>query len=326
MSKKNTTTDDQPEDLELVGPGKLLAAARKKSGLSMQQVADKLNFRLALVEKIEQDQFDSALPATFNRGYLKNYAKLVHISEQEILDSYERVCVAEQQHSGLQSVVMQSFSKETEKQAENNRLMWVSYLILAVLVGSTLMWWLQDDKLNAIKQNKDITEKTLVSSVNKEISANTVNEVVEDANTAAPVNESETQLIDEGSTFSENDVTGGDFQGHELADNNVQTATDSTSNSITDSTPNSITESLAEPVEVNFTFLGDCWVNIYDATGERIAWGIKKAEYEMSINGQPPFSVTLGKPELVTIVYNGVAVDMSKFNRGNIAKFTLPLE
>ena len=78
-------------------------------------------------------------------------------------------------------------------------------------------------------------------------------------------------------------------------------------------------------VAVSFTFSGDCWVNIYDATGERIAWGIKKLGYVMNITGQAPFNITLGKPELVVIDFDGQAIDMSQFREGQIAKFTLPL-
>ncbi|MBL4822572.1 MAG: DUF4115 domain-containing protein, partial [Colwellia sp.] len=74
-----------------------------------------------------------------------------------------------------------------------------------------------------------------------------------------------------------------------------------------------------------FTFSGDCWVNIYDATGERIAWGVKKLGYVMTITGKAPFKVTLGKPELAEIYFNDTPVDMLSFNAGNIAKFTLPL-
>jgi cytoskeleton protein RodZ len=74
-----------------------------------------------------------------------------------------------------------------------------------------------------------------------------------------------------------------------------------------------------------FTFSGDCWVNIYDASGERIAWGIKKSGYVMSVEGVAPLEVTLGKPELAIIEFNGQLVDLSGFNAGNIAKFTLPL-
>ena len=107
---------------------------------------------------------------------------------------------------------------------------------------------------------------------------------------------------------------------------------------IADSAPTKVNETVAGNVEnkldesiaslvanVVFTFSGDCWVNIYDATGERIAWGVKKSGYVMQISGQAPFSITLGKPELVQIDYNDVPVDMTAFNAGNIAKFSLPM-
>ena len=50
-----------------------------------------------------------------------------------------------------------------------------------------------------------------------------------------------------------------------------------------------INESIEQPstvvnkTPVTFYFNGDCWVNIYDATGEHIAWGVKKADYVMNI-------------------------------------------
>ena len=46
------------EDIEVIGPGQLLSEAREKAGYSQQYVADKLNFRRALVEDIENDIFD----------------------------------------------------------------------------------------------------------------------------------------------------------------------------------------------------------------------------------------------------------------------------
>ena len=82
---------------------------------------------------------------------------------------------------------------------------------------------------------------------------------------------------------------------------------------------------LTTPVEMLMTFNGDCWVNVEDATGEAIAFGVKKAGYVMPLTGRPPFVVTLGAPEVVTIVYEGVPVDMSQFPAGRTAKFDLPL-
>ncbi len=45
----------------------------------------------------------------------------------------------------------------------------------------------------------------------------------------------------------------------------------------------------------------------------------------MTISGAAPLKITLGKPELASIVFDGEPVDMSMFSKGNIAKFTLPL-
>ena len=45
----------------------------------------------------------------------------------------------------------------------------------------------------------------------------------------------------------------------------------------------------------------------------------------MTIQGKAPLSITVGKPELTSIVFNGKPIDMSAFDDGNIAKFKLPI-
>jgi len=140
---KESSVQELSDDIEVVGPGQMLAQAREKLGMSQQQVADKLNFRTTLVKNIENEIFDQEMPATFNRGYLRNYAKLVDISVDEVLAGYETLNIAEKQCAELQS-----FSKGTEKQAESNRIMWVSYLILTLLIASSIVWWLQETKNN----------------------------------------------------------------------------------------------------------------------------------------------------------------------------------
>ena len=326
---KNSNIEELSDDMEVVGPGQMLAEARQKLGLSQKDVAERLNFRTTLVKELEQDIFDKSLPATFNRGYLKNYAKLVDISAEEVLASYETISVAE-----MQGAEMQSFSKQTEKQAENNRLMWVTYLIIALLIGSTLMWWLQESK----NSDNEVSEPINVNQT-KPSEQTSANQIQENVSTEADLSDTEqlsdnlgddiaadTELVNEGTEDAAQALSN---------ENNNQQALESIP---LDAQISSVIESDAVEqsnlaaqensttlVDVSFTFSGDCWVNIYDATGERIAWGIKKSGYQMNIQGVPPFSITLGKPELVTIVYNEQSVDTSSFAKGNIAKFNLPM-
>jgi cytoskeleton protein RodZ len=337
------------EDIEVVGPGEMLAEARRKRALSQQEVADKLNFRVSLVSDIELEKFDKSLPETYNRGYLKNYAKLVDISEYDVLTSYDMLNVGK-----TQNAEMLSFSKGTVKEAENNLLMWISYLILAVLVGLTVMWWLQDENRTLTftpAPTKPVitatTEKVLAEkqpsaaeiieqvSLNKEIDIS--NREVQDGAAGGATGES-MPVVTNNSSNDENSI---DFVNNDTdvlsptLTNNVEgTSIEETlvvdTTDVVEVTAKELIENDelivdAPTVDVTFTFSGDCWVNIYDAKGERIAWGIKKLGYVMNINGQAPFNVTLGKPELVTVNFDGQTVDMSQFRVGQIAKFSLPI-
>lgn len=83
-------------------------------------------------------------------------------------------------------------------------------------------------------------------------------------------------------------------------------------------------EATADDAELVLEFAGDCWVKIEDASGEAIAFGVKPAGYQMPLNGEAPYTITLGAPEVVSINFRGEAVDMSQFRSGRAASFTLP--
>ncbi len=312
------------DDIEVVGPGRMLKEARELRGLSQQQVADKLNLRKTLVQEIEREQFDLTLPEAFNRGYLKNYAYLVNISQEDVLNSYAQLGVAQRQYAE-----MQSFSKGTEKQAEHKMLMWITYLILAVLFTATVVWWLQrpsvqpepivmeTDAANVVIVTNDLQQGADKTSVQNDVNNNVTPELISNrVGELGQANVNGASLVPKSVTETFNDTNSNLLKSNdEIADNSLNETNVSDALTLKN-------EAIADVV---FTFSGDCWVNISDATGERIAWGVKKSGYIMRISGQEPFSITLGRPELVQINYNDVPVDMSVFNAGNIAKFSLPL-
>lgn len=316
-------------DIEVLGPGKILSDARKVIGLSQQDIATQLNFHLSLVKNIEDENFDKNLPDTYLRGYLRSFAKLVNVSEQDILASYEVLGVAEEQ-----CAEMQSFSQSTKKQAEHSRLMWISYLMLTILLGSTVYWFFQEsvlvkeavtlpDKISSKQEQashslsdtviserlpqKNVLNKSDVDSIKlSNISVKNIEQV-----TTELVNDS-TVIINEN---VENVSVTTTQQANELSHHDSQKSNEDIS----------VINKEITLKSVQFTFSDDCWVNIYDATGERVAWGVKKKGYIMNFKGVAPFNVTLGKPEFVSITYENSSVALSQFTAGNIAKFTLPL-
>jgi cytoskeleton protein RodZ len=68
--------------------GARLAAARQACELDVRVVANELKIDVAIVEALENDD-KAALPAAiFVKGYLRNYARLVGLPEDEMLRDY----------------------------------------------------------------------------------------------------------------------------------------------------------------------------------------------------------------------------------------------
>jgi len=80
----NTAT--MPVDRKSIGAR--LSAARTERKLDRRVVANELNLDVSMIEALENDD-EAALPAAiFVKGYLRNYARLVGLPEDEIVSDY----------------------------------------------------------------------------------------------------------------------------------------------------------------------------------------------------------------------------------------------
>jgi cytoskeleton protein RodZ len=71
-----------------MSPGARLSAARKERKLTLKAVADELKLDVSMVEALEQDD-KAALPsAIFVQGYLRRYARLTGLPEDELVSDY----------------------------------------------------------------------------------------------------------------------------------------------------------------------------------------------------------------------------------------------
>ena len=71
-----------------MSPGARLSAARKERKLTLKAVADEMKLDVRMVEALEQDD-KAALPsAIFVQGYLRRYARLTGLPEDELVSDY----------------------------------------------------------------------------------------------------------------------------------------------------------------------------------------------------------------------------------------------
>lgn len=305
-------TTEQPHDFQddsqAVGPGQLLRNAREQLGWTREQVASRIHLRLTLIAAIEADTYDKHTSHTFIRGYLRAYAKLVGIPEETILAAYEKLGL-----TPPDNIDMQSFSRRSRQQANDSRLKVVTWLVILVLIGLSVAWWWQSTARRSA--GDDALAATEMSATVNTPEAN-VAPAVEVAEPVLPAasDAMSTQVLVSGATATLPVV-----------------ATDASAAVPTDvsgavSTAESTTTEPAKAPQLKMSFTADCWLDVKDANGKTLFSGLKKANDELVLEGPEPLKFIIGAPMAVNLEYQGKSFDMSRYNNGRTARFSLPQE
>jgi cytoskeletal protein RodZ len=68
--------------------GQLLQKEREEKKVPLETVAQRTRIKLAFLKAIEADAFQLIPSETYVRGFIRSYAKLVHLNPDEILNLY----------------------------------------------------------------------------------------------------------------------------------------------------------------------------------------------------------------------------------------------
>ncbi|MFQ2730052.1 RodZ domain-containing protein [Aeromonas caviae] len=305
-------TTEQPHDFQddsqAAGPGQLLRNAREQLGWTREQVASRIHLRLTLIAAIEADTYDKHTSHTFIRGYLRAYAKLVGIPEETILAAYEKLGL-----TPPDNIDMQSFSRRSRQQANDSRLKVVTWLVILVLIGLSVAWWWQSTA------RRSAGDDALAAT---EMSA-TVN--TPEANVAPAVEVAEPVLPAASDAVSTQVVVSGATATLPVVATDVSAAVP-TNVSGAVSTAESTTTEPAKAPQLKMSFTADCWLDVKDANGKTLFSGLKKANDELVLEGPEPLRFIIGAPMAVNLEYQGKSFDMSRYNNGRTARFSLPQE
>jgi cytoskeleton protein RodZ len=104
------------------------------------------------------------------------------------------------------------------------------------------------------------------------------------------------------------------------ANSAVATAPVTADNNIT--TP-AATDTAVGNTILSLQFNAECWLEVTDATGKRLAYGTRQAGQNERLTGTAPLKVTLGNAAAATVQLNDVAVDLSGYAAGRVARLTL---
>jgi len=117
------------------GIGAVFAATREKSGMSIEDAAAKLRLSPRQVQALEADDQEALPDAMFVRGFIRNYARLLQLDPQPLLEAYGAVAQPHAQRGiSLPSVNITI--------AGHNRKAWMPYAVASLVIGLVLGGWM----------------------------------------------------------------------------------------------------------------------------------------------------------------------------------------
>ena len=311
-------THDQHEALST---GVRLRNAREQLGLSQQAVAERLCLKVSTVRDIEEDKAPADLASTFLRGYIRSYAKLVHIPENELLPMMEKQAPVR----AAKVAPMQTFSLGKRRKKRDGWLMSFTWLVLFVVIGLTGAWWWQNHKA----QQEEITTMADQSSAElNQAGSENGQSVPLNTDGAASSSEPQTAAPDASATDAAQAPVATASQANVDTAANAPAATQPADNSAANlPTSPAGTATAADPNALVMNFSADCWLEVTDATGKKLFSGLQRKDGTLNLTGQAPYKLKIGAPAAVQIQYQGKPVDLSRFIRTNqVARLTVNAE
>ncbi|ACS86515.1 cytoskeleton protein RodZ [Musicola paradisiaca] len=305
-----------------VTPGERLRQAREQLGLTQQVVAERLCLKLTTVREIEDNNTPAGLAPTFLRGYIRSYAKLVHIPEEELLPMLEKHVVPSRT-STVAAMPGTALGKTRKKR--DGWLMMFTWLILLGVLGLTVAWWWQNHQA----QQREIN--SMVEHANAPQSGKMVQDT-DGTSDPEPVDTEDNNAGDTASRIPETSVAAAGMPVQPAAGDTSARAVVAPSQASVQPllSPAAVAPATATatdaaaPNSVIMRFSADCWLEVVDATGKKLFSGVQRSGGVLNLVGQPPYRLKIGAPGAVQVEFQGKPVDLSRFVKSHqVARITL---
>ncbi len=324
-------------------PGEVLKRARQARKLDLETAADQLNLSAQVVRALEEDAYEKLPSPTFIRGYIRCYARLLKLSGDDLVRSYERIVMTQQ----LEPQEAAEVAKVKPQKIKKGWIVLGLLVVIAVAIGFIVT---SEDATKNIESDVDsevdvesVPDRGVVNGGVVEPAADAVVPVdfttaEKIAPTIAPTIESTVEpkiitSVDEpvvelpeavveivGEMVVEPETAGEDVVSESIAEIEVNTTVKV---EIPQQNEVEATQVDVELSTLTMIFSGECWVEVWDATGKRIYANLRNAGQRVSLQGAAPIEVKLGDGAMVKLEFNGSPVLFASSKRTSVAHVTL---
>jgi cytoskeleton protein RodZ len=303
-------TDIPMESNDQVTPvGHLLTNAREQQNLSIDDVCTQLRISPRQVKALENDDFAALPEATITRGFIRNYARLLSMDAEPLLQAYRAAVPAETPRAlSLQSENILISSKSSQP--------WLKYILISLFIALLLGGWqFYMDMPKPVAEQLSTPEQAAEAVTETQGGYPVVTESLPMPVLPSVESAADLGVSDEGTTADP------------IAEPQAGIAPPSEAASVSaggvQSEPQVSESDLSEIATLKLSFSGRSWVNVIDKDKKILFDRIMPAGSEEVIEGKPPLSVVIGNAPVSKLIFNGKPVDLAPYTKVDVARVVL---
>lgn len=290
------------------GPGSRLRTAREARNMAVSDVATQLRLDSNVITAIENDDFAALPGATFVKGYLRSYGRILALDVEVLVAEYQAV-------SGAEEVQFKVPEKPASYDSKFGKWFWVLLALVSVLL---LAWYWSKPNDQPVSTDTLRSDSSLMSPEASEAD----NEVLLPNGSQLETSESNSDPVIEQLLLG-------------LQDEPVQPVAAEPSAApvkpVAATAQPAAAPAAAKPAAANdvatLTLIGvsDSWVSIRDAGDNRVYRNMLKPGQRREVSGVAPLIVHLGYAPGVKIEVDGQDFSHSPWHKANsTARFVFP--
>lgn len=288
-------------------PGTLVRRARERVRMAPEELAAQTKLARGTLEALERDDFKVLVEPVYVRGYYRKCAKVLGISEKDLVDAYEAM-VAPRSPEAPAKLRLASGSEL----GSGSRLpvaLSISAALVAVVVLSLI--WFARGEVNHVPSLPEASRVEVMTPVENK-SEVTVTDPA--ALATAPAATPETNATPAAVPAAPSAAT-------EPAPAAPAAATPPAPRAAAPGAAPAVVSVGTATLTLRFDITS--WARVDDANGKTLVNGLVRAGEKQTLTAPAPFSVFLGNAPGVAVDINGKVIDMTKYTaQNNTARFT----
>jgi cytoskeleton protein RodZ len=281
---------------DVTGVGQELAAAREARGLALADVAQSLKFAPRQLEALEQERFDALPGATFARGMVRSYARLLKIDPEPLLTRISGRCEVPDANR-LAARYHQPVPFSDAGRRSTFVYLGVTLGVL-VLVGAVAWQWHQERSSANLAKAPKKAATTVAKATPRDTAPREVKRPPVVA--AAPA-----QTV-------------------------FEAPKPPPAPEMTKPVPMVAVEKAEKPKVASGAHRlvvrteGEAWIEIKDSSDRMLVSSLNPPGSERVVRGKPPYSLVIGNASNVRITYDDKPIDLAPHTRQDVARLTIP--